>query len=263
LTIRFSEQDNENKRKEHAVKLDVIAFGAHADDVELGCGGTIIKLGSLGYKTGVIALTRGELATRGTTEIRAQEFAAAAEVMGLAVHKMLDMPDGRVEESWENKVKVIQEIRTFRPRIVFAPYWITRHPDHEKTSRIVREAAYLAGLKKLDTGQEAHRPFKVIFYPTRFEFPPSFVVDITDHHDRKLAALGSYRSQFNNSPKKTYGDDETLLSRPDFLERISTRDKQYGIYIGAQYGEPFLVREALKIGDPVEFFGPEYLEAIP
>ncbi len=233
------------RKKEHAVKLDVIAFGAHADDVELGCGGTILKLRALGYKTGVVALTRGEMATRGTAEIRAQEFAAAAQVMGLAVHKILDMPDGRVEEIWENKLKVIQEIRAFRPRIVFAPYWIARHPDHEKASRIVREAAYLAGLKRLDTDQEAHRPFKVIFYPTRFEFPPSFIVDTTNFHAKKLAALQAYKSQF------------------DSLERISTRDKQYGTYIGVKYGEPFLVREALKIEDPVEFFGPEYLETIP
>jgi len=245
------------------VKLDAIAFGAHADDVELGCGGTIVKLGSLGYKTGVIALTRGEMATRGTAEIRTQEFANSARIMGLAQHKMLDMPDGRVEETWENKVKVIREIRTFQPRIVFAPYWVTRHPDHEKTSRIVREASYLAGLKKLDTGQEAHRPHKVIFYPTRFEFPPSFIVDTTDFHGKKLEALKAYTSQFDNPHKAVYGEDETLLSRPDFLERISTRDKQYGTYIGVRYGEPFLVREAIKIEDPVEFFGPEYLETIP
>ncbi len=245
------------------MKLDVLAFGAHADDVELGCGGTIIKLGALGYKAGAVALTRGEMATRGTAELRAQEFAAAAQIMGLSAYKMLDMLDGRVEETWENKVKVIREIRAFRPRIVFAPYWITRHPDHEKASRIVREAAYLAGLKKLDTGQEAHRPFKVIFYPTRFEFPPSFIVDITDYHAKKLEALQAYKSQFDTSQKTIYGEDETLLSRPDFLARISTRDLQYGTYIGVKYGEPFLIREALRIDDPLEFFGPEYLETIP
>ena len=132
---------------------------------------------------------------------------------------MLDMPDGRVEE-WENKLKVIREIRAFRPRIVFAPYWITRHPDHEKASRIVREASYLSGLKKLDTGQEAHRPFKVIFYQSRFEFPPSFIVDITGSHEKKLDALRSYKSQFDNPNKADHGTDETLLSRPDFMERI-------------------------------------------
>lgn len=245
------------------MNLDVIAFGAHADDVEIGCGGTVIKLGALGYKTGVIALTRGEMATRGTPEVRAKEFAEAAEIMGVAVHKMLDIPDGRIAVNWENKVRVIREIRAYRPRIVFAPYWITRHPDHEKTSQIVRESSYLAGLKKLDTDQESHRPFKVIFYPTRFEFQPSFIVDVSAYHSEKLKALAAYRSQFDHPQKAAYGEDETLLSRPDFLDRISTRDKQYGTYIGVTHGEPFLIREFLRLEDPVAFFGPEYLETIP
>jgi bacillithiol biosynthesis deacetylase BshB1 len=245
------------------VKLDAIAFGAHPDDVELGCGGTIIKLGALGYRTGVVALTRGEMGTRGSAEIRAREFAAAARVMGVAVHKALDIPDGRVELNWENKVKVIEEIRAHRPRIVLAPYWVARHPDHEAASRIVREASYLAGLKKLDTGQEAHRPFKVLFYQSRFEFPPSFVVDISSSHEKKLQAIRSYASQFDGPNKANHGTDETLISRPDFITRIETRDRQYGTYVGAEFGEPFLVREALRIDDPVDFFGPECLETIP
>lgn len=230
------------------MKLDALAFGAHADDVEMACSGTIIKLGASGYRTGVIALTRGEMATRGSAEIRAQEFAQSAEVMGLAYHRMLDIPDGRIEVTWENKIKIIQEIRTHQPRIVFAPYWVTRHPDHEQTSRLIREAAYLSGLKKLDTDQEPYRPYKVIFYQTRFEFKPSFIVDISDFHEQKMKAILSYQTQ---------------LSSPDFLDRIVTRDKQCGTYIGVKYGEPFLVHEALKIDDPVDFFGPEYLETIP
>jgi bacillithiol biosynthesis deacetylase BshB1 len=245
------------------VKLDVIAFGAHPDDVELGCGGTIIKLGAQGYRTGVVALTRGEMGTRGSAEIRAREFAAAADVMGVSMHKALDMPDGRVELNWENKVKVIREIRAHRPRVVFAPHWVARHPDHEAASRIVREASYLSGLKKLDTGQEAHRPFKVLFYQSRFEFSPSFVADISSSHEKKLEAIRCYESQFF-SPN-TAGDpaDETLISRPDFIKRIETRGRQYGTYVGVEFGEPFLVREALRIDDPIEFFGPECLETIP
>ncbi len=245
------------------MNLDVIAFGAHPDDVELGCGGTIIKLGARGYTTGVVALTRGEMGTRGSAEIRAREFAAAADVMGVSMHTTLDMPDGRVEPNWENKVKVIREIRAHKPRIVFAQYWVARHPDHEAASRIVREASYLAGLKKIDTGQEAHRPFKVLFYQSRFEFSPSFVVDISEAHASKLAAIRSYESQFDNPNKAIHGTDETLISRPDFITRIETRDRQYGTYIGVEFGEPFLTREALGIDDPVEFFGPEYLETIP
>lgn len=249
--------------EQEPLTLDAIAFGAHPDDVELGCGGTIIKMGALGYTTGVVALTRGEMGTRGSAEIRAREFAAAAEVMGVSVHKALDMPDGRVELNWENKVKVIREIRTHRPRIVFAPYWVARHPDHEAASQIVREASYLSGLKKLDTGQEAHRPFKVLFYQSRFEFTPSFVVDISSTHDKKLEAIKSYASQFYSPSRAVYGTDETLISRPDFVERIETRDRQYGTYVGVKFGEPFLVREALRIDDPVDYFGPECLETIP
>ncbi|MFA9453410.1 MAG: bacillithiol biosynthesis deacetylase BshB1 [Candidatus Aminicenantaceae bacterium] len=249
--------------KENRESLDALAFGAHADDVELSCSGTIIKLEALGYRTGVIALTQGEMATRGSADIRTREFAEAGEIMGLTAHKMLDIPDGRIEVSWENKLKVIQEIRTFRPRIVFVPYWEARHPDHEHASHLVREAAYLAGLRKLDTGQEPFRPHKVIFYQTRFEFQPSFIVDISDFHERKVKSILAYRSQFHNRDKAEFGSDETLLSRPEFMDRITTRDRQYGAYIGAKYGEPFLIREFLKIEDPVAFFGPEYLDTVP
>jgi len=245
------------------VILDVLAFGAHADDVELGCGGTISKLGVIGYKTGVITLTQGEMATRGSAETRAQEFAQSAKIMGLASHKMLDIPDGRVEITWENKMKIITEIRTHEPRIVFLPYWVSLHPDHQNASHLVREAAYLSGLKKLKTDQEPYRPHKVIYYQTRFEFKPTFIVDISDVHDRKMKSILAYKSQFHHQDKAEFGDDETLLSRPEFLDRIETRDKQYGAYIGVKYGEPFLVREAIKINDPVDFFDEEYLKTIP
>lgn len=245
------------------MKLDALAFGAHADDVELSCGGTLIKLGASGYKAGVITLTKGEMATRGSAEIRTQEFAQSAKIMGLASHKMLDIPDGRVEVTWENKIKIIEEIRAHRPRIVFTPYWVSCHPDHRNTSHLVREAAYLSALKKLKSDQEPHRPYKVIYYQTRFEFKPSFIVDISDFHAQKMKSILSYKSQFYHKDKAEYGDDETLLSRPEFLDRIETRDKQYGTYIGVKYGEPFLVREAIKINDPVDFFDAEYLESIP
>ncbi|MCJ7680582.1 MAG: bacillithiol biosynthesis deacetylase BshB1, partial [Candidatus Aminicenantes bacterium] len=125
------------------------------------------------------------------------------------------------------------------------------------------EAAYLSGLKKLDTDQEPYRPYKVIFYQTRFEFKPSFIVDISDFHERKMEAILCYKSQFEHRMEAESKEGETQLSRPGFMDRIGTRDKQYGTYIGVKYGEPFLVREAIKIDDPAAFFGPEYLEAIP
>ena len=235
------------------MQLDVLAFGAHPDDVELTCAGTIIKLGAKGYKTGVIALTRGEMGTRGTPEIRQQEFETAGKIMGLTVHKALDLPDGNVEVNWENKLRVIREIRQYRPRIVFAPYWFDRHPDHGHCGRLVREAVFLAGLKRIDTGQPHFRPAKVIHYPARYEFTPSFIVDVSDHFDQRMKAVRAYQSQFYRP--EAVGEDETFISRPEFLEAIETRAKYWGTHIGAKYGEPFLVVEALRVEDPVELFG--------
>jgi bacillithiol biosynthesis deacetylase BshB1 len=243
--------------------LDALAFGAHADDVELACGGTLIRLAALGHKTGIIVLTQGELATRDSVQIRAQEFMKSAKIMGLAAHQMLDIPDGRVEVTWESKLKIIRALRAHKPRIVFAPYWVDRHPDHEQTSHLVRAAAYLAGLKKLETGEPPFRPHKVIFYQTRFEFSPSFIVDISDSHEQKMKAVMAYRSQFHGQDQAESENEGTLIGRAEFLGIIETRDKRYGAQIGVKYGEPFLVREAIKLKDPVEFFGPEYLWTIP
>ncbi len=244
------------------MKLDVLAFGAHPDDIELTCGGTIARLGAMGYKTGVVALTQGELGTRGTRDIREQEFEAAGKVLGLSVHKMLDIPDGQVAVTEESKLKVIREIRNYQPSLVLAPYWKVRHPDHGHASDLVREAAFFAGLKKIETGQTAFRPNKVIYYASRFEFKPSFIVDISDFHEQKVAAIQAYKSQFHNPGKAAFGEEETNISSPEFLEAIITRAKQYGSYIGVQYGEPFLVREPMQLNDPVDFFGPQYLRGL-
>ena len=243
--------------------LDALAFGAHADDAELSCGGTLVKLAGLGYKTGIVVLTQGEMATRGSAEIRAREFSEAAKIMSLAVHEMLDMPDGRVEVTWENKLKIIGVLRSHMPKIVFAPYWVDRHPDHEQTSQLVRQAAYLAGLKKIETGQAPFRPHKVLYYESRFEFTPSYIVDISDAHGQKMKAVRAYASQFHRPGETASASGGTLIGRPEFLDTIETRARHYGAHIGVKYGEPFLVREALQVKDPVSFFGPEYLWTIP
>jgi bacillithiol biosynthesis deacetylase BshB1 len=245
------------------MELDAVAFGAHADDAELSCGGTLAKLADLGYKTGVVVLTPGEMGTRGDAETRAREFAAAAGILGLALHEMLDMPDGRVEVTWENKLKIVAALRAHRPKIVFAPYWVDRHPDHEQASQLVRHAAYLSGLSKIETGASPFRPHKVIYYQTRFEFTPSFIVDVSETHERKMKAVRTYASQFHSPGQGLPGAEETLIGRPGFLDTIETRARHYGAQIGAKYGEPFLVREAIKVADPVGFFGPEYLWTIP
>ncbi len=237
------------------MQLDSVAFGAHPDDIELFCGGTLIKLSSQGRQIGVISLTQGELGTRGSPEIRSQEFQEAATLLKVSTHKMLDIPDGDVAVNWENKLKIIREIRTYQPDVIFAPYWKDRHPDHENTSNLVREAAFLSGLKKIETDQQAHRPYRVIYYPCWFEFRPSFVVDITEFHDQKIKAIQAYRSQFDHPDKSKFGDEETLISRPEFLERIMTRDRHYGSSIGTTFGESFLVREPLRLDDPIGLLG--------
>ncbi|MGZ5495672.1 MAG: bacillithiol biosynthesis deacetylase BshB1 [Candidatus Aminicenantales bacterium] len=243
--------------------LDALAFGAHADDVELGCGGTLVKLSGLGHKTGVVVLTQGEMATRGSAEIRAREFTNSAGIMDLTVHQMLDIPDGRVEATWENKLKIIAVLRAHKPKIVFAPYWVDRHPDHEQASHLVRQAAYLSGLRKIETGEPPFRPYKIIYYQTRFEFTPSFIVDISDSHERRMDAVRAYESQFHRPGQAGPESDGTLIGRPEFLDTVETRARNCGAHIGAKFGEPFLVREAIRVEDPVGFFGPEYLWTIP
>ena len=148
-----------------AMELDLLAFGPHPDDVELFCSGTLIKLGLKGYKTGIVCLTRGELGTRGSPEIRSSEFEEAAAILGLAFHQVLDMPDGAITPDEASKQELIRIIRARRPNIVLAPYWEDRHPDHYHASRLVQEASFLAGLKGIDTGQDAYRPGRVIYYP--------------------------------------------------------------------------------------------------
>ena len=240
------------------MQLDALAFGAHPDDVELTCGGTLIKLIDQNYKIGVITLTQGEAGTLGNASTRAMEFKKSAKIMGLSIHKMLDIPDSNIISNQENRFKVISEIREYRPKIIFAPYWKDRHPDHERASVLIREAAFLSGIQKLETNQAPHRPYRVIYYPSRIEFQPSFIVDITECHARKLNAVKAYESQF-----RLESDQKKInINRPQFLEAVVARAKQYGSYIGADYGEPFLVREPLRMDDPVNFFDAQYLDAL-
>jgi bacillithiol biosynthesis deacetylase BshB1 len=241
--------------------IDVIAFGAHPDDVELTCSGTLMKLKDLGYTTGHITLTRGEMGTRGSPELRKQEFERAAAILKVDVAERLDLPDSQLSMAWEYKLRLIETIRKYRPRVVFTPYWESRHPDHLYTSQLVREASFLAGLKNLDTGQPHHRPLRVIYYPERYDFRPSFIVDVTPYFERKLEAIQAYGSQFYNPELDATGAEPTAISQPEFLDLIVQRMRQYGAYIGVEYGEPFYVREAIKIEDPVALFDVEAVVA--
>lgn len=233
------------------MKLDALAFGAHADDVELSCGGTITKLCRLGYKVGVCDLTAGELSTRGAPETRAAEASRAAEIMGCALRENLGMPDGNIVNDLKNRTRVIDVLRRHKPDVVFLPYWVCRHHDHIHASRLVAEAAFYSGLRKIETGREAWRPRVLVFYMMRHEFEPSFIVDISSEIETKLEAIRAHRSQFHD-PEST--EPETFISSRYFLDSIVGRNRYFGLRVGAQYAEPFLVREALRIDDPIGFF---------
>ena len=244
--------------------MDILAFGTHPDDLEIACAGTLILLANQGHQVGAVDLTQGELGTRGTAEIRAQETAAANRHLRLAVRENLGIPDGRVEKNQENLMKVIRAIRQHRPRLVLAPYWEGRHYDHIHASHLVAEAAFYSGLSKIETGQESFRPFRVLFYVSRVGFQPSFVVDISETFDAKMQAVRSYRSQFYKDRQSgAVGEPETepkteletMISTPLALEVLETMSRYYGAMIGARYGEPFLAREPLEIPDMVSFFG--------
>jgi N-acetylglucosamine malate deacetylase 1 len=228
--------------------LDVLAIAAHPDDVELTCGGTLIKMAARGYRTGILDLTRGEMGTRGTPEIRVREAAAAAKIMGVKVRENLGLPDSRVEVNEEYKLEVARAIRELQPRTVILPYWEGRHPDHYNGGRLGYEGCFLAGLKRLPIGGEAFRPYKII-YSTAYEekIRPTFAVDITAEYDRRRRAILAYKSQFAPSRK----DKRTKVHIPlDELEnRMSVMASYYGRMIGVKYAEPFLTAEIIAIDD--------------
>ncbi len=228
------------------MKLYALAIAAHPDDIELSCSGTIIKLTQKNYPVGILDLTRGELGTRGNEKIRESEAKEAAKLMGVSVRENLELPDGGIEVTMENKIELIKIIRKYKPEIIFAPYWIERHPDHENTSKLVREAWYLSGLVKFKTKlngkiQEPHRPKKIFFYVQYFyqQFTPNLIIDITDVFEKKLKVIECYKSQFFN-PNVKINAIETLLSTPDFREYLIARARFFGEMIGRKYGEPFL-----------------------
>lgn len=232
------------------VRLDAVAVGAHPDDIELVVAGTLLKLKSLGYTTGILDMTRGEMGTRGTPEIRADEAARSAEILGVAVRENLELPDSRVWCNDESRTRMVRFIRKYRPKILFTHYWDDPHPDHAHISQIVREAAYLAGLAKFDAegGQERFRPDAV----AHFMFPrivaPSFVVDISEFAEQKMKAITCYSSQLHDPKSK---EPPTQISSESFLRRVEARQRFFGTLINAEHGEAFVVKEALHIDDPV------------
>ncbi len=223
-------------------KLDLIAFGVHPDDVELGCAGTLLGAIQEGKKVGIIDLTRGELGTRGTADTRKVEAADAAKVLGVHVRENLGMADGFFEDNELNKKKIIEVIRKYRPEIILANAPEDRHPDHGRSSKIVTDAAFLSGLIKVKTTldnheQDAWRPKYVFYYIQDRYLEPTFVVDISDFHDKKLESIACYKTQFYNPDLK---EPQTYLSSPEFLEAIKGRAMIFGKRIGVKFAEGFI-----------------------
>lgn len=230
--------------------VDVVAFGPHPDDVELVMGGTMLKLHSLGYSTGIIDLTAGEMGTRGTREDRAREAAEAAKLLNVSVRKTLDLGDGNLVVDTRTKRAVVEAIREHKPKLVFTNYPENNHPDHTASGPLVAEAAYLAGLQKYDADGEPHRPSCVVYYLVPHKIVPSFIVDITPFFDDKMRAVRAYISQLHNDANE---GPATYISQPAFLNRMEGLDRYHGALIDTDFGEGFYVREAMKVEDPVQF----------
>jgi bacillithiol biosynthesis deacetylase BshB1 len=230
-------------------EVDVMAFGAHPDDVELGCGGTLIKLTDAGLSVVVVDLVEGELATRGTIETRREEASAAAKILGVMARENLALEDGHIRASKTAKQHVVEVIRRYRPRMLLIPYHQDRHPDHCHASELVYEGAFLAGLARYETSQERHRPAQVAYYMGWYEFEPTFVVDITEQFDRKMAAVYAFSTQFKPDDK---GYEQTRLTSPQHQKMLVHRMGYYGSLIGKDYGEGFLIRGQMEIEHPLE-----------
>lgn len=230
-------------------KLDILAFGAHPDDVELGCAGTLAKEISLGKKVGIIDLTQGELGTRGSVEIRYNEAQKASEILGITIRKNLKMRDGFFLNDEEHQLKVIEIIRNYRPKIVLCNAIDDRHIDHGKGAKLVSDACFLSGLKKIETvfegkKQEAWRPEVVYHYIQWKDLKPDFVVDISGFMDKKIEAIMAYDSQFYNP-----GVDEpiTPIATKNFLDSLKYRSQDLGRLIGTDYAEGFTTERYLAV----------------
>lgn len=224
--------------------IDILAIAAHPDDVEQTCGGALLRMAEMGYRTGVLDLTAGEMGSRGTPETRLEEAEAAARVLQLSFRGNMHFPDTRLLDGIEYREKLALEIRRLRPRTVVLPYWEARHPDHYRAGTLGYEASFVAGLRKLDPSSSPHRPYKIIYSSMYANVVPSFVVDVTSQFERRMESLFCYTSQYGESSEMFAGNDE-------IRERLAGIARHYGNLIGATYGEPYVVRETMQIDDLV------------
>ena len=243
------------------MKLDVLAFAAHPDDIELGAGGTLILLGRLGYRVGVVDMTRGEFGSRGDMATRLQECAAATRIMGLAVRENLELPDGHLQNDRPTQLKIVEVIRKYRPEVVFTHYWDAPHPDHRATSQAVVDACYLAGLAKIPSDLPRWRPRTILYHQVPMYVTPSLIVDISDVWEQKMQAILAYRSQFMEDAR----DDQppTALSRPEFIASVEARGRFYGSMIRVAFGEPFVIKGPLPVRDLAALFVGRQFRPVP
>jgi N-acetylglucosamine malate deacetylase 1 len=225
--------------------LDILALAAHRDDVEQTCAGTLLKMAERGYRTGILDLTQGEMGTRGTMEDRAREATEAARILKVSWREALNIPDGRVENTWENRLKVVRILREQRPRTLILPYWEGRHPDHYTASILGYEAAFLSGLAKLPEQGSAHRPFKIIYASLYRDVRPTFVVDITDQFESRFESLMAYKSQFTDQD----AGSGIFPAQKEIRARVESMARYYGVLGGVTYAEPFVQKEVGLVDD--------------
>lgn len=234
------------------MKLDILAFGAHPDDVELSCSGTLLKHISQGKKAGIIDLTRGELGTRGNVELRNKEAASAAKILGVSVRENLGFADGFFQNDKKHQLEIIKKIRQYQPEIILANAPADRHPDHGRASQLVSDACFYSGLRKIITGknQKAWRPKAVYFYIQDIYIKPDFMVDISVFMEKKLESISAFTSQFYNPESK---EPETPISHLHFMEFVKARNSGFGRYIGVRYAEGFVTSRPVGISSLFDF----------
>jgi bacillithiol biosynthesis deacetylase BshB1 len=228
-----------------AFVADVLAIAAHRDDVEQTCGGTLLRMAARGLRTAILDLTQGEAGTRGSAEERAQEAAEAARLLGAGWRRALELPDGAVENTLENRIRMVHVLRELRPRVVILPYWQARHPDHAAVAALGYEACFLSGLSKVETGAPPHRPFKIVYASLYADVRPSFIVDITSFIDQRHRALMAYRSQYANQQ----AGSGLFVPEEEIRERTCAEARHYGLLAGVRYGEPFVQKEVGLVDD--------------
>ncbi|HZB87586.1 MAG TPA: bacillithiol biosynthesis deacetylase BshB1 [Terracidiphilus sp.] len=228
-----------------AFPADVLAIAAHRDDVEQTCGGTLLRMAARGLRTAILDLTQGEAGTRGTAGDRGREAAEAARLLGVGWRRALDLPDGAVENTLDNRIKIVTVLRQIRPRVVILPYWQARHPDHSMVATLGYEACFLAGLSKIETGLPPHRPFKIVYASLYADVRPSFIVDITPFIEQRHAALMAYRSQYGNQ----LAGSGLFVAEEEIRERTFAEARHYGLLAGVKYGEPFVQKEVGLVDD--------------